>query len=124
MLASEGNGRAVAWSNSLTCDGVRVRCRERARAATPATSGVEKLVPTDVLKLSLYVERTGTVVPESVVVRMGYRHGESLDVLTQLPPGALIATSGPIEEKPTFVPTWRSPATATTPLQLAGVATE
>ena len=61
--------------------------------------------------------------PESVVVRMGYRHGELFAVLTQLPPGALIATSGPSEEKPTLVPTWRSAATATTPLQLAGAAT-
>jgi hypothetical protein len=43
--------------------------------------------------------------------------------LTQLPPGAAMATSGPMLEKPTLVPTWRTPATAITPLQLAGVPT-
>ena len=92
-------------------------------ATVPATSGAEKLVPSDALKLSVYVELTGAVVPVFVVVRIGYRHGEPAAVLTQLPPGALIATSGPRSEKPTLVPTWRSPATAITPLQFAGAAT-
>src|SRR4030042_3251654 len=54
---------------------------------------------------------------------MGYRHAELAAVLTRLPPGALSATAGPSDEKPTFVPAWRSPATAITPLQLAGLAT-
>ena len=44
-------------------------------------------------------------------------------MLTQLPPGALMATSGPRFEKPTLVPTWRTAATAMTPAQLAGVLT-
>src|SRR5581483_6497655 len=42
-------------------------------------------------------------------------------MLTQLPPGALIATFTPRSEKPTLVPTWRSPPTAITPAQFAGV---
>src|SRR5215470_5818701 len=105
MLPVVGNGRAVRWSRSFTCAGVKARSRDRARAATPATSGVAKLVPTEMLKLSLYVESAGTVVPELVVVRIGYRHGELAAVLTQLPPGALMATSAPSEEKPTLVPT-------------------
>ena len=33
-------------------------------------------------------------------------------MLTQLPPGALIAISGPRSEKPTLLPTWRRPPTA------------
>ena len=44
-------------------------------------------------------------------------------MFTQFPPGALIATSGPSDEKPTLVPAWRRPATATTPAQFAGDAT-
>src|SRR5450755_1673257 len=45
-------------------------------------------------------------------------------MLMQLPPGAAIAISGPRSEKPTLVPTWRNPATAMTPTQLAGAPTE
>ena len=57
---------------------------------------------------------TGVVVPELMVVRIGYRQGVPLAVLTQLPPGAAIVTSGPMSEKPTLVPAWRRPATAMT----------
>jgi hypothetical protein len=53
MLASGGNGRAVACSSSLTCCGVIVGRAEIVRAATAATSGAEKLVPTETLKLSV-----------------------------------------------------------------------
>ena len=91
MLPSVGKGRAVPWSSSFTCAGVRVRSSDRARAATPATRGDAKLVPTEALKLSVYAEAAGAVVPELVLVRMGYRHGALGAVLTQLPPGALIA---------------------------------
>ena len=55
-------------------------------------------MPSEVLKLSVYVELAGPVVPELVVVRIGYRHGEPVAVLTQLPAGAPIATSGPSDE--------------------------
>lgn len=41
-------------------------------------------------------------------------------MLMQLPPGAATVTSGPMLEKPTLVPTWRSAATLTTPGQLPG----
>ncbi len=57
---------------------------------------------------------TGVVVPELRVVTIGYRQGELSAVLTQLPPGAEIVTSGPMSEKPTLVPAWRSAATAMT----------
>ena len=63
---------------------------------------------------------TGVVVPEFVVLTMGYRQGWPLPVLMQLPPGAAMVTSGPRLEKPTLVPTWRSAATETTPGQLPG----
>src|SRR2546425_11667207 len=62
----------------------------------------------------------GVVAPELDVVRIGYRQGEPDVMLTQLPPGALIAISGPRSEKPTLVPTWRNAATAITPGQFAG----
>ena len=57
------------------------------------------------------------------VVRIGYRQGESAARLTQFPPGAPSATSGPRFENPTLVPTCLSPATAMTPLQFAGADT-
>ena len=44
-------------------------------------------------------------------------------MLTQLPPGALIATSGPRSENPTLVPMCRSPATVMTPAQRPGTPT-
>ena len=59
--------------------------------------------------------------PALLVVRIGYRQGWPAVVLMQLPPGALIAIAGPRSEKPTLLPTWRRPATATTPGQLAGL---
>ena len=43
--------------------------------------------------------------------------------MTQLPAGAAIPTSSPRLLYPTLVPTLRSPATASTPLQLPGAAT-
>ena len=64
------------------------------------------------------------MVPELEVVRIGYRQGEPAVILTQFPPGALIAISDPTEAKPTLVPTWRKPPTAMTPGQLAGVPTK
>ncbi len=57
---------------------------------------------------------TGVVVPELRVVMIGYRQGKPLAVLTQLPPGAAMVTSGPMSEKPTLVPACRSAATAMT----------
>ena len=63
----------------------------------------------------------GTVVPVFVVVSKGLRQAPLK--LMQLPAGALSATSGPRLENPTLVPMWRTPATAMTPLQLAGVST-
>src|SRR3954451_17336976 len=54
---------------------------------------------------------------------MGNRHGEPAAVLTQLPAGALRVISGPRSEKPTLLPACRSPATAITPLQFAGMPT-
>src|SRR6187431_2871426 len=54
---------------------------------------------------------------------IGYRHGWVTSMFTQLPPGALIAISGPRSEKPTLVPTWRRPPTAMKPGQFAGVLT-
>ncbi len=44
-------------------------------------------------------------------------------MLTQLPPGALIVICGPMSEKPTLSPTWRSAATPMTPAQFAGLPT-
>ena len=41
-------------------------------------------------------------------------------MLTQLPPGALSAISGPRSLKPTLLPAWRRPPTPMTPGQLAG----
>ena len=52
-LPSAGNGRAVACSSCVTCCGVISGCTDRTSAATPATRGAEKLVPTEVLKLSV-----------------------------------------------------------------------
>lgn len=66
-----GKGRAVAWSSCFTCGGVSRGSTDRASATTPATRGAEKLVPTEVLKLSVYVERTGPISPSSVAVRIG-----------------------------------------------------
>jgi hypothetical protein len=37
----------------------------------PATSGAEKLVPTEMSKLSLYVLAAGVVVPVLVAVKIG-----------------------------------------------------
>src|SRR5258705_215476 len=48
-----GNGRAVACSRSRTMAGDSDGCADNMSAAVPATSGAEKLVPTDALKLSL-----------------------------------------------------------------------
>ena len=63
--------------------------------------------------------------PRFVVVSIDLRQAPT--VLTQLPAGAEIPTSGPKLLYPTFVPTLRSPATAITPgtdaLQLAGAPT-
>ena len=61
--------------------------------------------------------------PALLVVRIGYRQALPAEVLTQLPPGALMLISGPRSEKPTLVPTWRRPVTPMTPAQLAGTAT-
>ena len=61
--------------------------------------------------------------PLLIVVSMENRHGEPAAVFTQLPAGALKATSGPRLLKPTLVPVWRSPAIPATPLQLAGEST-
>ncbi len=76
------------------------RCRSRRRRRPPASC-----------------------VPEFDVVMIGYRHGSPSLIRTQLPPGALIAISGPRSEKPTLSPTWRRPPTAMIPGQLAGVLT-
>ena len=67
---------------------------------------------------------TGAPVPVLVVVRIEYRQALFNAVLMQLPPGALIVISGPMSEKPTLVPMWRSPATPITPAQSAGMLTE
>jgi hypothetical protein len=48
-----GNGRAVDCSSPRTAVGVNPGCTERINAAVPATSGDEKLVPTDALKASV-----------------------------------------------------------------------
>ena len=59
--------------------------------------------------------------PLLLVVKMGYRQGSPAPTFTQLPAGALRVISGPRSENPTLLPTWRKPATAITPGQLAGV---
>src|SRR5690242_13220569 len=118
-----GNGRAVAFRNCVICADVSSGRTDSISAAVPATSGVEKLVPIEGFTPSEYVEAVGTVVPAFEVLRMGYRHGDPAAVFTQLPIGALIATSGPRFENPALVPMWRSPATVITPGQLPGVST-
>ena len=118
-----GNGRAVDCSIPNTWAGVRPGRCDQTSPATAATSGELKLVPTVMLKLSLQRELTGPWLPASVAARIGYRQGWPEKTLTQLPPGAAIAISGPRSLNPTLVPAWRSAATPTTPLQLAGAPT-
>src|SRR6187397_2510677 len=65
----------------------------------------------------------GFVAPRLDVVRIGYRQGSLAPMSTQFPAGALIATSAPRSEKPTFVPACLKPATAMTPGQFAGLVT-
>ena len=48
-----GNGRAVDCSFALTCAGVSDGCTDSISATVPATSGAEKLVPSEVSKLSV-----------------------------------------------------------------------
>ncbi len=48
-----GNGRAVDCSLAFTCAGVSVGCTESISATVPATRGDEKLVPSEVSKLSV-----------------------------------------------------------------------
>jgi hypothetical protein len=94
-------------------------------AAVPATSGVAKLVPTVMSKLSVQIEppASGRGVP---VLRAGQDRiqaglaGRDVDAVAAR---CAIAISGPRSEKPTLVPAWRSPATPITPGQLAGVPT-
>ena len=111
-----GTAAPSLCSLARTCAGVSVGCTDSISAAVPATSGAEKLVPSDACRSCRCRSRraapaTGVVVPVLVVVRSGYRQALLGAVLTQLPPGALIAISGPRSEKPTLVPTWRRPAT-------------
>src|SRR5262245_21017174 len=98
-----GNGRADDRSVERTSAGVSDGFADSISAATPETNGAEKLVPTDGLLPSLNVLVVGVVVPALVAVRIGKRHTPLR--LTQLPPGAESATSGPTSEKPTVVPT-------------------
>ena len=48
-----GNGRALDCSLALTCAGVSDGFAESISATVPATSGAEKLVPSEVSKLSV-----------------------------------------------------------------------
>ena len=48
-----GNGRALDCSFALTCAGVSDGFAESMSAAVPATSGAEKLVPSEASKLSV-----------------------------------------------------------------------
>ena len=48
-----GNGRALDISLAFTCAGVSDGCTESMRATVPETSGAEKLVPSEVSKLSV-----------------------------------------------------------------------
>jgi hypothetical protein len=48
-----GNGRALACSLALTCAGVSDGFAESMRPTVPATSGDEKLVPSEVSKPSV-----------------------------------------------------------------------
>ena len=48
-----GNGRALACRRAVTSAGSSAGCVESISAAAPATSGDEKLVPTEGLKLSV-----------------------------------------------------------------------
>ena len=57
--------------------------------------------------------------PRLVVVSNVYKQGPL--VLPQLPAGAAIVAPVPRLLKPTLVPTFLTPTTAITPLQLAGV---
>src|SRR5215469_1367520 len=116
-----GNGCAPACKRVRSCAGVRLPLTASIKPAMPETMGAEKLVPTLKLVSSVYVLVSGTVVPVLVVVSIENRHGGP--VFTQLPPGALTATSGPRLLKPTLVPSCRSPATPTAPGQLAGEST-
>ena len=118
-----GNGRAVSLSVAMISLAVICGRADIMRATVPETRGAEKLVPTLGLKASVQIEppAAGPRVPLLDVAMMGYRQGDPAAVLTQLPPGALMVISGPRSEKPTLLPTWRSPATAITPGQFAGV---
>jgi hypothetical protein len=48
-----GNGRAAASSVNLSWNGVSAGCAENINATVPDTSGAEKLVPSDGLRLSV-----------------------------------------------------------------------
>ena len=115
-----GKARADERSAAVTCAGVKeLRC-ETISAATAATRGDEKLVPTETSKLLVQLEANGPCEPLLVAARIGYRQGEPAVMLMQLPPGAEMVISGPMSEKPTLVPAWRKASTPITPRQLAG----
>ena len=101
-----GNGRAVACSALRTWVGVSAGWDENIKPTVPATSGDEKLVPTEMRKLSVQKASaaTGVVVPVLPAARIGYRQGEPAVMLMQLPPGAAIVISAPRSENPTLVP--------------------
>ena len=48
-----GNGRAEDLISAVTLPGLNAGCADSISAAVPATSGAEKLVPSDQLKLSV-----------------------------------------------------------------------
>ena len=70
-----GNGRALDCSFAFTCAGVSDGFTESMSAAVPATSGAEKLVPSEASKLSVKLApggpATGVVVPLLLVVTIG-----------------------------------------------------
>src|SRR6478736_8600224 len=65
----------------------------------------------------------GTVAPSLVVVSSWNRQGSPGAVFTQFPAGAEMPTRLPRSLYPTLVPACRTPATAITPVQFAGVPT-
>src|SRR4051812_22541306 len=118
-LTVVGKGLAPSRNRPSSCAVERLLLRESINAAMPDTMGAEKLVPRLLSTWSVKLNAPGAVVPLFEVVSSEKRQGPPF-TLTQLPPGAAMATSGPRLLKPTLLPAWRIAATAATPGQLAG----
>ena len=92
-----GKLRAVPFNAARACAGVSVRFAENINATVPATSGDEKLVPSEArVSPSVKMLAPGPCVPLLLVVSSGNRQVPFW--LTQLPAGALSAICGPRSE--------------------------